>query len=706
MKYNKILIAILVAYTSNTMAQELPFNLKLKYFNKNVETVIYKESGETYIPTDDFESMFGKKPSIQYKTIGKNTYYKASDLGTIELDENEMNAILTLSSQFMPEQRFSLVSDKFNSIPTAMAGYHLDYDYFYSSNTKQHNLFLNNGFTDSKGNFGDFSLYANNDSLKLGVANFNIRNPNKNTLLTLGTSISGKSNINSSVNFLGIQLKSNFDLDKKTSNQASQSFNGTAEVEGTAELFINGGKVLSKDIRPGQFFFDGIYNTSNTAGDVTVIIRDPNGKVVSISKPLVGSPRTLAKGVSEYSIEAGLLRPQQNKFEGLFASGTYLYGLTDNLTIEGHLEASKDAQNISTTLISANSLGTFKAGATIGSGSGLVLGYSNSNQYFNINTEYYLFNKYRNIGSKDVRTQNQFNANLSSNYFGTPLNLNFSKIGNKNALSIGTSFALTQGISLVANLSRTSDKKNTFFIGLNIALDNNRISSSYNSNSKSLTSEFSNTKQELNSPNYIFTNSKSSTSNFLGGSISMPTQYGNFGTEIINSNGKTSMNLKADGSVVYNNGEVILSRRINDSYVIVDTKEGGIDINSSSGYQGKTNSKGLAVFPTTPMIEQKIIIDPKQYDGEKSPSDSEVRYSAFYKSPTKAEIKLIEPGFFVIVDSEKQSININNNQFYKTEKGYYVDGLPNGTHKFRVNGIDYEFNTSDVKDEKVTARKL
>jgi outer membrane usher protein len=708
-KLKIITMAILVALSQNTFANEefLPYTLSLKYINEtaSVETLILSKNGERFVSKNDFQELYGKSiENIQTIRFEDEEYFPLDKLGKLTMNEQYLSAVLTPIPALLPSQYYSLNSRNIGSKPTFEAGQHFNYDLQYDQSSNLTSVDLSHNFSNATGNYGEISTNINTTlGLSLIEAQYTIRDSEKNTALRIGTGYTGYSELNNSFRFAGVQYSSNHDLDPYFSDRVTNVFSGTAEIEGTAELYLNGNKILQQQIRPGDYSIDGLHNPMTTTGEAKLIIRDINENIKSVSQPLVGSPRNLKEGLSHYSFETGLLRPDYNKLSDAFISGNYAYGVSDRLSVGGHVEATKEVTNISGYGLLATDYGTFKLGASVGEGSILNAGYYLSTKDFNANIDYKKYNQYRGIASSFERNENVLSMNGSWKFMENK-NLNFSFVKTKQDqyLSLGTTFSIANGVSLSTTISRSNISGTSAFVGLVFSLDKVKTTTSYDSRNETLTSEFRSDEFEINKPQYIGTVNHTPNSNFYTGAVILPTQYGDVGLLLAQSKEVgLSSRLTASGAIVLSGDDLNLSRKINSSYVIVDAKEKDISINTNSGYKGTTGSNGKLIYPTASFYEQKIFIDPQDYVGDKSPQESTYEFNVNPKSPKTISVNILTPGFYLSIPIEKEFIKLKGKKYYKTSEGYYIDEIVEGNHTFTIDNISYTFNTSEVNSDNV-----
>lgn len=699
-KLKIITMAIIFALSQNARAAEevLPYTLSIKYMNESADALVLIKGESKYISKAELSKLYEKAtenaPTILHDD---EEFIPLTYLGELSLDNESMSAVLELNPGLMPEQRYSLDKLRYQAPSAPEAGQYLNYDFYSDLKNKQTSLDLSHNFSTSKGSFGQVSGNWNTyNGFSLIDANFNTRDIKNNRIYRFGTGTSLYSEVSNSYRFVGLQVQSDHLLNPYYNDRVSSIFTGTAEVEGTAELFLNGNKILNQQIRPGDFVFDGLHNPMTTTGDATLLIRDASGRLLSYSKPLLGSPKNLRAGYSTYSFEAGYLRTDYNRLGKVFGSGDYSYGLTDRLTLAGHFEATKDAQNISATAIVATGLGTIKGGASVGNGQIYNLGYFLATKEAYANLDYKKYVNQRGIASNEFRDEDVF-AFTGAIKVTQKQYINFSALNTSSNryVSLGSNWMLNGGASLQANVSRDNYSGTTFYVGLNIPLGNTQSNSFYDSKNKMFGSEIKSNRYALNSLDYTARYTNQSGKNYFTGLATLPTQYGDIGADVSIAD-ESAVRLRANGSIVKTAESFSLARKINDSYIIVDAKAPNVGINTSMGYQGKTNADGVLVYPTSALGEHKIFLDNKDFPDEVVPMEDDIKVNPYPKSSKTVEVKMLKQGFMLSVPTEKQSIKINGTTYYRINDSFYVDGLADGEYTFTADGKKYIFNTKQV----------
>jgi outer membrane usher protein len=147
----------------------------------------------------------------------------------------------------------------------------------------------------------------------------------------------------------GIQISRNFGLRPGLVTAPIPAFSGTAAVPSTVDIYANGSRVYSGDVPAGPFSVGNLPIVSG-AGTANIVITDALGRTTQSAQPYFTSQSLLARGLLDYSFEAGFPRRSYgvDSFDYAStpaASGTMRYGISDSLTVEGHVEGSARVLN-------------------------------------------------------------------------------------------------------------------------------------------------------------------------------------------------------------------------------------------------------------------------------------------------------------------------------------------------------------------------
>ncbi len=166
--------------------------------------------------------------------------------------------------------------------------------------------------------------------------------PDQALTLTAGDVITGALPWSRATRIGGIRLSSNFALQPYRITTPLASFQGSAVLPSTVDLFVNGLKQSSQTVQPGQFQLSGVPSLGGT-GQAQMVITDITGQRRVVSFDLYGAPQLLAEGLSDWSLDMGTVRRNYGlssfSYGGQLFSASGRYGLSPRTTLEAHAEA-------------------------------------------------------------------------------------------------------------------------------------------------------------------------------------------------------------------------------------------------------------------------------------------------------------------------------------------------------------------------------
>lgn len=142
----------------------------------------------------------------------------------------------------------------------------------------------------------------------------------------------------------GIRLSRNFALQPYRITTPLAAFSGEAVLPSTVDLYIDGIRQSTHSLLPGRFQLDGSPSLNGT-GQAQLVITDINGQRRALDFSLYGSPRLLQAGLSDWSLEGGVIRREYGQrsfhYGGVpLASASLRHGMNKHLTLQTHVEGS------------------------------------------------------------------------------------------------------------------------------------------------------------------------------------------------------------------------------------------------------------------------------------------------------------------------------------------------------------------------------
>ena len=167
--------------------------------------------------------------------------------------------------------------------------------------------------------------------------------PESLTSLRIGDSISSAGADGVPVRFGGVQYGRNFAVQPGFLTMPLPGYGGSATLPGVVDVYVNNILQATREIGPGPFQLTDLPVQAG-GGNVQIVTRDLLGRETVSEQSYYASSVLLRRGLHDFSWEAGLLRRRfglrSHDYGAAIASTTHRYGLSDDATVEGHLQLS------------------------------------------------------------------------------------------------------------------------------------------------------------------------------------------------------------------------------------------------------------------------------------------------------------------------------------------------------------------------------
>lgn len=182
----------------------------------------------------------------------------------------------------------------------------------------------------------------------------------------------------------GLSISRSFALDPYFVFLPTMQLSGTAMTPSTVEVYVNGQLVRREPLAPGQFNLQNVPLT-NGSGETRVVVRDAFGGQQTMVSPYYLALGTLAKGLSDFSYNAGFTRQDFGTKSWDYGNPAFLLrhrlGVTDWLTVGVRAEGTLNMVSAGTTLafrLPVGELGAAAAASVQGQegGAAALLSYS------------------------------------------------------------------------------------------------------------------------------------------------------------------------------------------------------------------------------------------------------------------------------------------------------------------------------------------
>ncbi len=476
---------------------------------------------------------------------------------------------------------------------------------------------------------------------------------------TAGDQVSSSLSWSRSVRLGGFSVAHNFSVRPDLVTFPVPALGGSAVVPTTVDLYINGLRQFSGEANGGPFLVSTPPALTG-AGQASLVYRDELGRELRINESLYVDSRLLARGLSEWSFEAGYPRLHYGARSFDYASrpaanGTWRYGANDQFTLEGHLEATSGLHNVGAGgLFSLGRFGVLNGSVTVHrgdtSGEQVSGGYQYISPRFSIDLQgIRTYGDYRDLGSMGGVNIPRRQLHASVSVAITPrqnLSLTYARqdasiLGGSRILSLGYNATVGSRVNVFANAFRDRDQPHSggIYAGLIINLDH-RISASVSAShygSASTLSTSANRPIDYDKGGFGW--------NVLGeggnggyrhalGRLDYQSDIGNLSAQVEHSSfansSFTTSSLYATGSLVWMDGAVLASRPISDAFAVVST-DGvpGVPVLRENRVVGTTNSGGHLLIPDLLSYNNNHI----SIDTLDLPADAEVKTDQLEVAP-------------------------------------------------------------------------
>lgn len=159
-----------------------------------------------------------------------------------------------------------------------------------------------------------------------------------------GDTISDALSWSNSVRVGGVRFGRDFSLRPDLITWPLPTFSGDAAVPTSVDLFIDGYRAGSTQLQPGPFTLTNLPYI-NGAGNAVLVTTDALGRQVSTTMPFYVASQMLKPGISDGAMTLGALRRNYGidnfDYGPAVGSGSWRYGVSDNLTLESHVEGAE-----------------------------------------------------------------------------------------------------------------------------------------------------------------------------------------------------------------------------------------------------------------------------------------------------------------------------------------------------------------------------
>jgi outer membrane usher protein len=444
-----------------------------------------------------------------------------------------------------------------------------------------------------------------------------------------------------SVYFGGLQLTRNFALAPGFITQPIPLIQGTSSAPSTVELYVNDALRQTSKVPTGPFAIDN-FPLLTGGGNVRMVVRDVLGRETVIVQPFFSHSSLLEKGLSDWSVEAGAVRENLGtdnaNYGQPFGSGLYRYGFNKETTGEISVQIGRDTQTLGlgfNTALPLQMLGYASLAASrdkaAGSGAEWSLGLEYSHLSHGFNGRLTGASRdYRQLGligsSLPPKSEAAFNYSYSSERLGA-IGIGIAQInsytsGNINTASGNYSMRVGQRSTLAVSATRAfgsgvAAPATSIGMSFNVALDN-RLSSSSNANYRAgqfdvYTSVNQGAASELGTGWRALAGSRAGQGYAEAGVYHQANKALMTG-DISASSKQQNIRLGLQSALVFIDGQLHASRRVQDSFAIVEVPGyANVGVGFQGSVQARTDASGRAFLPRLQSFQRNNVrLDPSE----------------------------------------------------------------------------------------------
>lgn len=462
--------------------------------------------------------------------------------------------------------------------------------------------------------------------------------PADHQTLRLGDSSTRAGMWGRSVYFGGVQLGTNFALTPGFITQPAPTLSGVSSAPSTVELYVNDVLRQVSNVPTGPFAINNFPGLTG-GGEARLVVRDLLGRETVITQPFFTNSQLLANGLDDWSLEAGRLRLDLGNVSGRygqgFASGTWRHGFSNDLTGEGRVELTRQHRSVGLGMVVGlpwQVLGKAAVVAShtesLGSGRQWLVGVERQD----LRSGAYLQAqgasvRFRQLGESPslppTKLQVAGNLTYSTEKRGT-FGLGFARISRYDSdriLTISAHYSIRVGerSSLTVIASRAVGGSTGTSVGatLLVPLEHNRLVTA-SANLRSGQQDFFVTAAQNPAFDSEFSwralAGRQQGESRAEGGLAYGGRYGRVSGELSVANSLKALRLGAAGGMVFADGHLFATRRVDDSFAVAEVPGyGNVGMGLGSNVLTHTDPQGVALIPRlTAYQNNSIRIDPRE----------------------------------------------------------------------------------------------
>lgn len=447
----------------------------------------------------------------------------------------------------------------------------------------------------------------------------------------------------------GVRIQRNFALRPDMVTMPLPEFSGSAAVPSTVDVYVNNARRMSQEVSPGPFSIANLPVVTG-AGTAQVVVRDSLGRQTVSETPFFASSDLLAPDLWDFSAELGFARRSYGTLSNDYddfpvGSATLRHGLSDKVTLEGHVEGGQDFYNIGAGgvfQIGAYGVGSLSAAySAYGAETGYQLAASAEGELYGVHIyarSQRTFGDYNDIASvtadtkasglpgtdlsaKPARALDQISISSPLRFDATTLNFSYTQVETSDGersriVGLTANRPVGERGNLFLTAFKELENENSFgiFAGFSWSFGADRsasISASSGDDGTAFTAQASKSEQQEVGSYGWRARAGTGKNQIISATGSYRSGIGRFeaGAEQFNDNVRAYGQL--EGSIAVAGGDVFMGGHIDDAFGVVDAGAPGVNVLLENRPIGTTNRRGKILLPGLRSYGQNAVsLDP------------------------------------------------------------------------------------------------
>ncbi|WP_426701653.1 fimbria/pilus outer membrane usher protein [Rhodanobacter sp. Col0626] len=342
---------------ANSVPQEAWFEVHINHESVGTALVLQDVADHVLISGHDLAQWRIRRDGLKAIHHGAVSYYPLDAITGLSyhIEKSSQSLWLDVSANLFDITTFNGTSRGLSEPTPSPPGAFLDYDVYVNRSRGQSmngSAFLESGAFGRWGNATNTLLArridGQNHAIRLDTT-WSYDHPSTMASFRFGDDISGSSGWGRSVRFGGVQWATNFATQPSFVILPMPTLGGIAATPSTVDLYVNNMLRLKRDVPSGPFSIQDLPVITGQ-GEIRLVVRDLLGREQTVLEPFYASSGLLAKGLRDFSYEAGFERENyaldSNDYGPFVAVATERRGLSDTFTGELHAEVLRDQQTV------------------------------------------------------------------------------------------------------------------------------------------------------------------------------------------------------------------------------------------------------------------------------------------------------------------------------------------------------------------------